>query len=348
MRTRLLVAAGLLLALLGVAASAGGAYAYFWDRSRADLIAAGVRVAGIDVGGLRASAAHQKLDRRAAAPLRRPLQLVSGSWRLELDPTRTGLRIDVARMVDDAVGASRNGSLDQRLLRSLQGRRLSTRIPLYASVSPAGLDRVVSRVSRALDRLPRSARAIPSARHLRVVPSHDGLAVERRALRTVLRRALLDPNVRRVVVPTRPVRPKVPTSLLARRLASYILVDRSHFTLRLYRHLKLVHTYRIAVGRAGLETPAGVYRISDREVNPSWHVPLSAWAGSLAGQVIPPGPADPIKARWLGFHDGAGIHGTDELSSIGTAASHGCIRMSIADVIQLYPLVPLGTPIYVG
>ena len=68
---------------------------------------------------------------------------------------------------------------------------------------------------------------------------------------------------------------------------------------------------------------------------------------SLAGRVIPPGPSDPIKARWMGFWDGAGIHGTEETWSIGHAASHGCIRMTIADVEQLYPLVPLGTPIYV-
>jgi lipoprotein-anchoring transpeptidase ErfK/SrfK len=102
------------------------------------------------------------------------------------------------------------------------------------------------------------------------------------------------------------------------------------------------------VGQAGLETPAGQYTIDDKQVNPSWHVPDSPWAGDLAGQVIPPGPEDPIKARWMGFYSGAGIHGTDEVSSLGTAASHGCVRMAIPDVIALYPQVPLGTPIYIG
>ena len=89
----------------------------------------------------------------------------------------------------------------------------------------------------------------------------------------------------------------------------------------------------------------------DEDVNHylrSWHVPDSAWAGSLAGRIIPPGPADPIKARWMGFWNGAGIHGTDETWSIGHAVSHGCVRMRIADVEALYPLVPLGTPVYVG
>ena len=58
MRSRLLVATGIALALFGVAVSAGGAYAYFWDESNSDLIASGVTVAGIDVGGLHADQAR--------------------------------------------------------------------------------------------------------------------------------------------------------------------------------------------------------------------------------------------------------------------------------------------------
>jgi len=153
---------------------------------------------------------------------------------------------------------------------------------------------------------------------------------------------------RAVAIPTKPVQPTVSTAALERRYGTFIMVSRETYSLRLFKRLKVVKTYRIAVGRAGLETPAGFYTIDDKQVNPSWHVPLSSWAGSLAGQIIPPGPNDPIKARWLGFYNGAGIHGTEEISSLGTAASHGCIRMSIPDVEQLYPLVPLHTPIYVG
>ena len=135
-----------------------------------------------------------------------------------------------------------------------------------------------------------------------------------------------------MTVPTRAVLPRWWTSSLERRYRTMILVSRETFTLRLFKRLKLVKTYRIAVGRAGLETPAGFYEINDKQVNPSWHVPLSAWAGPLAGQIIPPGPADPIKSRWLGFYNGAGIHGTADTWSLGSAASHGCVRMAIPDV----------------
>jgi len=99
----------------------------------------------------------------------------------------------------------------------------------------------------------------------------------------------------------------------------------------------------------GLETTAGLYHVQWKQVNPPWYVPNSAWAGALAGKTIPPGPEDPLKARFMAFNGGAGIHGIDpsEYSSIGHDASHGCVRMRIPDVISLYARTPVGTPVYV-
>jgi hypothetical protein len=254
-------------------------------------------------------------------------------------------------MVADAVALSRRGGLLHRLLRDVRGRRLRRDLPLRADISADRVAAFVDRVARILDRPAVSARVVPRplALGLRIVPERTGLAVKRPLLERRLANALLALDGRRTVaVPTRPVHPRWTRKTLTRRYDTYLLVSRETFTLRLYKRLRLVRTYRIAVGRQGLETPAGLYAIDDKQVDPSWHVPLSAWAGDLAGRVIPPGPDDPIKARWLGFYDGAGIHGTDETWSIGSAASHGCIRMTIPDVEDLYPRVPLHTPIYVG
>jgi lipoprotein-anchoring transpeptidase ErfK/SrfK len=77
------------------------------------------------------------------------------------------------------------------------------------------------------------------------------------------------------------------------------------------------------------------------------NVPDEPWAGELRGRVIPPGPENPIKSRWLGVYDGVGIHGTAEEASIGTRASRGCIRMRIPEVKELYSPIPVGTPIYI-
>ena len=50
----------------------------------------------------------------------------------------------------------------------------------------------------------------------------------------------------------------------------------------------------------------------------------------------------------MGIYDGAGIHGTDAIGSLGTAASHGCIRMAIPDVVDLYDEVPVAAPVYIA
>ncbi len=81
--------------------------------------------------------------------------------------------------------------------------------------------------------------------------------------------------------------------------------------------------------------------------DPPWHAPKKAWAGALAGRTIAPaGPRDPLEARWLGYHDGEGIHGTKDVASLGEAASHGCIRMAVKAVEQLYRAVFEGTPLF--
>src|SRR5438876_497347 len=350
MRRRLLVAGGLLLALTGAAVSAGGASAYFWDRSHADRLAAGVQIAGVDVGGLRSAAARAKLESVLSRQLGQPVRLVYRGQHFMVRPTHAGLRVDGAQMVDAAVRATRSGGLAHRLLRDIRGKPVDASIPLQAALSSARLATVVAGVARTIDRPARDARLLPKplATGVRVVPSRAGLAVKRPLLERAVSTALLRTDGSRVVpVPTHAVAPHWWTSTLRQRYGTLILVSRETYTLRLFKRLKLVKTYPIAVGRAGLETHAGFYEINDKQVNPSWHVPLSSWAGDLAGRVIPPGPDDPIKARWLGFYNGAGIHGTVDTWSLGTAASHGCIRMSIPDVEELYDLVPLHTPIYI-
>ena len=207
----------------------------------------------------------------------------------------------------------------------------------------------VRTVAARLNRAPADATVSPSGTRLRRLPGRYGVAVRRAALqRGIVRRLVHRGDSGTFRAPRRRLKPTVTAAELPRRYPSYIVVDRRGFRLRFYQRLRLARTYRIAVGRQGLETPAGLYDVQSKQINPSWHVPLSSWAGDLAGRIIPPGPDDPIKSRWMGFWDGAGIHGTTEDWSIGHAASHGCIRMHIWDVEDLYPRVPLGTPIYVG
>jgi len=102
------------------------------------------------------------------------------------------------------------------------------------------------------------------------------------------------------------------------------------------------------VGAAGFDTPSGLFRITNRRVNPSWTAPNRPWAGSYAGRTVPGGaPDNPLKARWLGVTGSVGIHGTAESWSIGSRASHGCIRMHVPDAEALFNQVNVGTPVLI-
>jgi lipoprotein-anchoring transpeptidase ErfK/SrfK len=206
----------------------------------------------------------------------------------------------------------------------------------------------VNRVKRSVDRPSRNASVRFQTASLPAIPSETGLKLNaRRLLRRVERALTQTGSGRRVRVNVKVTQPDVTTNQLAKKYPYVVTIDRAGFKLRYFKRLRLAKAYPIAVGMAGLETPSGLYHIQDKQVNPSWHVPNSDWAGKLAGRVIPPGPDNPIKARWMGIYAGAGIHGTAELGSLGSAASHGCIRMAIPDVEQLYDKVPLKTPVFI-
>src|SRR5215213_922216 len=189
----------------------------------------------------------------------------------------------------------------------------------------------------------------PGPASLNTVPGEPGRALRADELREQLTGAVQSRGGRTIRAQVDEVQPVVTTDELAAENPTYLTVDRSSFQLRLWQNLKLAKTYTVAVGAVGFDTPAGVYHIQNMAVNPAWNVSDSGWAGDLAGTTVPGGaPDNPLKARWMGIFDGAGIHGTDDLASLGSAASHGCVRMSVPDVIDLYDQVDVGTPIYIG
>jgi lipoprotein-anchoring transpeptidase ErfK/SrfK len=340
------IAAGVFAAVVAILV----VFVYFYDHSRRDLIAHGVRIDGIAVGGLHQGAAESKLEGDLVAKLNGPVVVRSGSHTWKLNGSAAGLKVDVKNMVQQAVDASRQGSIISRTWRSLTGGNVNRNVALVATYSHGAVKSLTAKVRSSVNRAPRDATVEPSSSGLKTVASQEGLTVENRKLGGRIEAALLAPAGSRTVgVPTRKLAPKVTTAQLGSRYPGYIVVDRAEFRLRYYSHLKLAKTYEIAVGMEGLETPAGLYHIGWEQVNPPWYVPKKAWAGALAGTVVPPGPADPLKARFMSFDGGAGIHGIDpsEYSSIGHDASHGCVRMRIPDVISLYSVSPVGTPVYI-
>ncbi len=336
------------VAVLVAALLVGAVGAVAYDSSRGDKIAKGVTVSGVDVSGMTATEARGAVAQALQEPLRQPVAVVHAGRRFNLSAADAGVRADVKGMVDEALDASRQGNIVSRVARDLTGGEEDAQIPARIKYSRVAVRKLAKRVASQVDRPAQDAEVeFPS---LEKVDAKVGYEVDRPALVARVEQALTVPGVSRSVkAPVSRTRPKVTREDLAKKYPVILVADRPDFQLKLYKNLRLVHTYTVAVGAVGFDTPAGLYHIQNKAVDPAWTVPHSAWAGSLAGKVIPGGTADnPLKARWLGIFDGAGIHGTDETYSLGHAASHGCIRMAISDVIALYPQVAVGTPIYIA
>jgi lipoprotein-anchoring transpeptidase ErfK/SrfK len=338
------------IALLVIAGAAVAA-AYIYDQGHRDRLAEGVRVGGVDVGGLSVDAARARIVERAVAPHRRTLTVHAGDRTFTLTPAQSRITADLDAALNQALADSQHGWIGSRVINGLTNHRVDERVPLKLHYAPGVVPKLVDEVAGAVRQAPVDAAAHPSATGLQVSPSHPGRALDEGALKKRLAAALLFPSRSAdIAATTNPVVPKVSTARLAAKYPAYIIVDRGDHVLRFYQQLKLSKTYPIAVGMQGLETPQGLYDVQWKQTNPSWYVPNSPWAGKLAGKTIPPGPDDPIKARWMAFNGGAGIHGIDpsEYGSIGHDASHGCVRMRIPDVISLYAHTPVGTPVYVA
>jgi lipoprotein-anchoring transpeptidase ErfK/SrfK len=317
------------------------------DASDDDRIADGIRAGTVDVGGLDVAAARWKVAAAIGPSVRRPVTLTYRSRRYVLHPGGIDARLDVAGTVE---AARRRGREGNPLSRVLGGSDVQGTVAPRVSYSRAALRAFVGRVARRVDRPARDADI--DMRNGRLVRRHasNGVEVRRPELLASLVARLPQPagDGRSLKVPvTVTERPDRTLADLARRYRTVIGIDRDGKVLRLYEHLRLTRRYRIAVGRQGLESSPGRYKIEEKVVDPPWHAPNRSWAGALAGKTIPAGdPRNPLVARWMGYHDGEGIHGTNDIASLGEQASHGCIRMSPKAVKELYRQVRVGTPVF--
>ncbi len=338
----LILVAVLLLVMVGGAVSV-----YAYDSSNESRMANGVTVAGVNVGGLDADEARAKVQREVAAPLEKPVVVRHANKRFTLSAEDARIQADVGGMIDEALRRSRDGNIFSRVLRDATGGEADVRVRPRVTYSKPAVAELVERVQKGVDRAPRDADiSFPSFEQ---IPEKDGVKVRSKRLRASVDAAVTRAGDRTLRVPTKATEAEVTRDELAEKYPVVLVADRSSFKLRLYRDLKLEKEYTVAVGQVGFDTPAGLYKIENKGVNVPWSVPNSDWAGDLAGTVVPGGaPENPLKARWLGIYAGAGIHGTDDTASLGSAASHGCIRMSIPDVIELYDKVEVQTPIYIA
>ncbi len=299
-------------------------------------IPAGVSVGGVDVSGLAGLDARQRVYDQFVAARRAPMPVSFGGRQFTISPDAIGYTADV----------------DGAILVAYQ------QAPAPGQVVDVPVRESISR---------NKLRTVLTWRAAQYEVNGRDAAVTLRRLQPIIRRARLgtEINVPKSVALLAPAftapRPATPYALVTKRVrptvtsvGSVVVIDKKAFKLRLYRGttkrggvvMKRVRTYPIAIGQAAYPTPRGNFTVIQKQVNPTWFPPDSEWAKGLGE--IPPGDGNPLGTRWIGTSAPAiGIHGTPNPSSIGTAASHGCIRMYIRDVENLYPRVKIGTRVFI-
>lgn len=307
---------------------AGGALSQGAYDPTPGFISPDVRIAGIDVGGLTRAQARAKVVLGHVRPRQRRLQLEFRGRRLSIDPKVAGYRASVEPALAAAMAIGRNRPLT------------SVDIPIRERVDRAALRAVLDLRSPALEVPGRDATLALAARRPRVTPFRWGYRVDRSAAVDRLATALIRRRLPVYPLPSQRVAPAVTS------IGPVVVVERDRFALTLYRGERRIREFRVAVGQSAYPTPVGSFRIIQKQRNPTWFPPSSPWARGLGP--IPPGPGNPLGTRWMGTSAPAiGIHGTSAPWSLGTRASHGCIRMAIRDAEFLYDRVELGTRVLI-
>ena len=313
----------MLRTLAAIAAAAGLAAAAAPASERMPAIAPGVDVAGLSVGRLSAEPARARID----AAFSRPVTILAGKRRETIDPADLDAKLNVDAAVSSALTAT-------------PGSRIALPVT-YSSLEAAKL---VARLGTRYGRAPVDARVVGATTTGPVfAAAKPGIAVDAKAMSAAVARLLRD-GAR---APLKLISRAVPARRTTAHFGPVVVVTRGINTLRLYDGRKLVRTFRVATGQSIYPTPAGVWRIADKQRSPWWYPPTyDSWAKGL--KPVPPGPSNPLGTRWMGLDaPGVGIHGTDAPTSIGYSASHGCIRMQVPDAEWLFEHVAVGTPVVI-
>jgi lipoprotein-anchoring transpeptidase ErfK/SrfK len=284
-------------------------------------IANGVTIARIPVGGMTADEARAAVQTAFNFPL--PFVHAKRTWSVK--PSTLGSYPYLEPSIAAALVAQ-------------PGQLVRLRVKIH----DGKIRRYVAYLDRTFSRRARDARLL--LRNLRpyITKAQPGLHVKTRGMERAIRTALVRTDRAPIQLLADPVAPSVTRA----SYGSVIVIRRGSRALYLYGGTRFVRRFRIAVGMPAYPTPLGRFRVVMRERHPTWDPPNSPWAAGLGP--VPPGPANPLGTRWIGTSaPGIGIHGTPQPWTVGTAASHGCIRMYMREVEWLFERVRIGTPVFI-
>jgi lipoprotein-anchoring transpeptidase ErfK/SrfK len=291
------------------------------------VIAPGVSIAGVAVGGMTATQAQPWIKQRVLGEV--TFTVGARSW--TVPTTRLGLHAYLKRPLRQALAQGRTSALS------------GEDIPVVTRITGSTLRAFVHSLAREVRFEPVDARFRLVKSVPEVVPDRWGRRLDVVAATAAIAEALRQPERAPIVLPTK----VVPPAVTVRSLPPALVVDRTLHRVSLYsKHGVKLRMLGVAVGQSRYPTPTGRFEIVTKQRNPWWYPPNSAWAAGE--QPVPPGPGNPLGTRWMGLSaPGVGLHGTPDAASVGYSASHGCIRMRISDAEWLFVHVRVGSPVWI-
>ncbi len=296
----------------------------------AGVIAPGVSIAGVPVGGLTAEAATEAVIAQHVVPRRERVAITFRGRNLKpVDPVKVGYVANVAYAVQVALIYGRTKELPAE----------GVTVPLKEKVNRSRLIATLTLRAASNDVPVRNASLRLKGATPVVTKARIGITVDLTKSANTVERAILFRDRPVATLTSKRVIPAVTS------VGPVVIVDRGNFRLTWFKAGKKV-VFPVAVGSYDHPTPTGDFEVIQKQRNPTWFPPDSPWAAGLGP--VPPGVNNPLGTRWIGTSAPAiGMHGTPSSGSIGSRASHGCIRMYIGDAERLYDLVDIGTPVYI-
>jgi lipoprotein-anchoring transpeptidase ErfK/SrfK len=285
------------------------------------VLAEGVRIGGIDVGGMTPEEAYLVVR----GEFERPLVLKLGVRTLAPAPESLGAVAYVLTAVERARAAPPGSE-----------------IPLRIAVNGKKVRGYVGALARSFAREPVDSRLFLRGVRPWISKARPG----RTLLRPRATRAIVSTLVANRKGPLRLPIKVLPAAIARGNFGPVIVIRRGSNRLFLYNGMRFLRSFGVATGQSVYPTPLGRWHIVVRWRNPWWYPPDSDWARGASP--IPPGPGNPLGTRWMGLSaPGVGIHGTPDAASIGYSVSHGCIRMRIPEAEWLFARVRIGTTVFI-
>lgn len=331
----------LLLAIPLVVAAGLAKATYDYSDKYDGKILPGAKIAGVDVGGMKRGKALRAVRRALEPQLDRKVTVTWKDESWKVTPRELGAKSNARAAVEKALAESEDASMMDKAQMRWLGEDLDFREDVALKYPKKGASAFISGLAQEFNQQATDAAIDYSSGWVEFVKEKMGREINPKASTKELLSALRSGDrVARLDVDT--FKPETTVE----DFDQVLLVRHSDYKLYLYNDGKITHEWPVAIGTAEYPTPTGQWTVIDKVMGPSWTNPAPDGWGSDMPKYIPPGPSNPLGLAAV-YWDASGIrfHGTSDLGSIGTPASHGCVRMYNEDVLELYDLVEIGSPI---